>query len=77
MRPEQEYLRQSIREWLSLLRRELGHYCASLIAQAQPTLGNVLESLERCYDEPTAFNISELNQQIKGFLATPDAQSDS
>lgn len=25
VKPEQEYLLQSIREWFSLLRRELGH----------------------------------------------------
>ncbi len=71
MKPEQEYLRQTIREWLSLLRRELGHYeqttHGSLTANGCQ-LYQVVESLVKCYNQPNSHEVSELTQRISGFL---------
>lgn len=71
MSPQQQYLRQSIKEWFCLLQRELGHYeqttHGSLVAQGCG-IEEVAEMLVQVYNSPGAHSISELAQRIDGFV---------
>lgn len=73
-RPEHDYLRESIKQHLRLLRRELGHYAQTThgryVSASSPqyeTLETVLGELVKCYHEPSAYNISNLDQAIAGW----------
>lgn len=67
----QRYLKESIRQHLSLLLRELGHYEQTThgsFASRGCSMLDMLTQLKKCYEEPTAWNISELDARIGGWL---------
>ena len=63
------YLRESIRHWLRFLNRELGHYEQTTHSHifAGRSLEDVLAELVKVYNDPTAFNISNLSQSIEAW----------
>ena len=70
-KPEHRYLRESICQHIGLLRRELGHYMQTTHGAMMPGkvgIDLVAEMLVKCYEEPSAYNISNLSQYIEGWL---------
>ena len=71
LKPEQRYFQESIQQWMLMLDRELGHYCQTTHESMSPQGGGidtVSKALTECYNEPTAFNISELSQCIRKWV---------
>ena len=67
--PRNNYLRESIKQHIGLLRRELGHYEQTTHGRLSfnESIETVLHELVKCYYEPSAYNISSLSQAIDGW----------
>ena len=68
--PQEEYFRKSVREWFRLLQRELGHYEQTTHASLRhiKDIYELTTLLGQTYNNPSAFNISELDQVIDNWL---------
>ena len=67
----QKYLQESIRQHFGLLRRELGHYeqtTHAAVLAYNAGIEAVLDQLRVCYEQPTAYSISNLSQYIDAWL---------
>lgn len=70
LKPQYEYLKGAIRTWFRSLLIELGHYEQTThgCLCPEPSLLDVVTSIQKVYEHPSAYNISELDQRILNWL---------